>query len=44
MDLATRLNLALAIRKQVTPYPWDTEVAPGLLAVETAGHTPGHTS
>jgi glyoxylase-like metal-dependent hydrolase (beta-lactamase superfamily II) len=33
-----------ALQKKVTPYEWDKEVAPGLLAVETTGHTPGHTS
>ncbi|KIZ44718.1 MULTISPECIES: MBL fold metallo-hydrolase [Rhodopseudomonas] len=30
--------------KKVTPYQWGKDVAPGLLAVETVGHTPGHTS
>ena len=33
-----------ALKKQVTPYAWGKEVVPGLLAVETTGHTPGHTS
>jgi len=33
-----------ALKKKVTPYEWNKEVAPGLLAVETVGHTPGHTS
>ncbi|MBX9711443.1 MAG: MBL fold metallo-hydrolase [Xanthobacteraceae bacterium] len=32
------------LAKKVTPYEWGKDVAPGLLAVETAGHTPGHTS
>jgi glyoxylase-like metal-dependent hydrolase (beta-lactamase superfamily II) len=32
------------LKKKVTPYDWGKEVAPGLLAVETVGHTPGHTS
>jgi glyoxylase-like metal-dependent hydrolase (beta-lactamase superfamily II) len=32
------------LKKKVTPYEWGKEVAPGLLAVETIGHTPGHTS
>src|SRR6266704_3114442 len=32
------------LKRKVTPYEWGKEVAPGLLAVETAGHTPGHTS
>jgi len=29
---------------KVTKYGWDKEVAPGITAVSTAGHTPGHTS
>lgn len=33
-----------SLKKKVTPYEWGKEVAPGLLAVETPGHTPGHTS
>jgi glyoxylase-like metal-dependent hydrolase (beta-lactamase superfamily II) len=33
-----------ALKKKVTPYEWDKEVAPGMLAVESVGHTPGHTS
>jgi glyoxylase-like metal-dependent hydrolase (beta-lactamase superfamily II) len=28
----------------VTRYEWGQEVAPGITAVETSGHTPGHTS
>src|SRR5436190_22735968 len=32
------------LKKKVTPYEWGKDVAPGMLAVETAGHTPGHTS
>jgi glyoxylase-like metal-dependent hydrolase (beta-lactamase superfamily II) len=32
------------LKKKVTPYEWGKDVAPGLLAVNTAGHTPGHTS
>jgi glyoxylase-like metal-dependent hydrolase (beta-lactamase superfamily II) len=32
------------LKKKVTPYEWGKDVAPGLLAVETVGHTPGHTS
>ncbi|MBR1227301.1 MULTISPECIES: MBL fold metallo-hydrolase [unclassified Bradyrhizobium] len=32
------------LKKKVTPYEWGKDVVPGLLAVETAGHTPGHTS
>jgi glyoxylase-like metal-dependent hydrolase (beta-lactamase superfamily II) len=33
-----------SLQKKVTPYEWGKEVAPGLVAVETPGHTPGHTS
>ncbi|RIK96968.1 MAG: MBL fold metallo-hydrolase [Proteobacteria bacterium] len=33
-----------ALKRKVTPYAWDKEVAPGLLALATVGHTPGHTS
>jgi glyoxylase-like metal-dependent hydrolase (beta-lactamase superfamily II) len=32
------------LNKKVTPYEWGKDVAPGLYAVETIGHTPGHTS
>jgi len=32
------------LKKKVTPYEWGKDVAPGILAVETPGHTPGHTS
>jgi glyoxylase-like metal-dependent hydrolase (beta-lactamase superfamily II) len=32
------------LKKKVTPYEWGKEIAAGLLAVETIGHTPGHTS
>lgn len=32
------------LKRKVTPYEWGKEVAPGLLAVESIGHTPGHTS
>src|SRR3984957_17845065 len=34
----------VGLKKKVTPYEWGKEVAPGLLAVDTIGHTPGHTS
>ena len=32
------------LKKKVTPDEWGKDVAPGLLAVESIGHTPGHTS
>ena len=33
-----------AIGRKVTPYEWNKDVMPGLLAIPTIGHTPGHTS
>jgi glyoxylase-like metal-dependent hydrolase (beta-lactamase superfamily II) len=33
-----------ALGRKVSPYEWDKEVAPGITAVATVGHTPGHTS
>lgn len=32
------------IKNKVTRYEWDKELAPGILAMGTPGHTPGHTS
>jgi len=32
------------IRKEVNRYDWGKEVAPGVTAIGTPGHTPGHTS
>jgi len=32
------------IAGKVTRYEWGKEVAPGITAIETPGHTPGHTS
>ncbi len=32
------------LKKKVTEYEWDKDVAPGLMAVSSIGHTPGHTS
>ena len=32
------------LKNKVTPYEWCKEIAPGLTAMETIGHTPGHTS
>ena len=31
------------VMKQVTTYGWDKEVAPGIVSIAAAGHTPGHT-
>ena len=33
-----------ALGRKVTPYAWDREVAPGVTAVGTPGHSIGHTS
>ncbi len=32
------------LENKVTRYEWDQEVAPGVTALSTPGHTPGHTS
>jgi glyoxylase-like metal-dependent hydrolase (beta-lactamase superfamily II) len=32
------------MKDKVTRYDWGKEVAPGITALETAGHTPGHSS
>jgi glyoxylase-like metal-dependent hydrolase (beta-lactamase superfamily II) len=32
------------LKEKVTRYEWGREVAPGITAVDTSGHTPGHTS
>jgi glyoxylase-like metal-dependent hydrolase (beta-lactamase superfamily II) len=32
------------LKRKVTPYAWDKEVAPGMTAVGTPGHSIGHTS
>jgi glyoxylase-like metal-dependent hydrolase (beta-lactamase superfamily II) len=32
------------IASKVTKYEWGKEVAPGIIALDTHGHTPGHTS
>ena len=39
-----RRVLEAGLKKKATPYEWGKEIVPGLLAVETIGHTPGHTS
>jgi glyoxylase-like metal-dependent hydrolase (beta-lactamase superfamily II) len=33
-----------ALGREVRPYAWDEEVTPGITALATPGHTPGHTS
>ncbi len=32
------------IRDKVATYTWDSEVAPGVTAIDASGHTPGHTA
>ena len=32
------------VQKQITQYEWNKEVVPGITAIPTVGHTPGHTS
>jgi glyoxylase-like metal-dependent hydrolase (beta-lactamase superfamily II) len=32
------------LKRKVTPYAWDKEIAPGVMAVGTPGHSIGHTS
>ena len=32
------------IKTRVTIFQWGSEVAPGIIAIDTPGHTPGHTS
>ncbi len=32
------------VNKRLRTYEWDKEVAPGVTAISTPGHTPGHTS
>ena len=39
-----RRVLEAGLKKKVTPYEHGKDVAPGLQAVATLGHTPGHTS
>jgi glyoxylase-like metal-dependent hydrolase (beta-lactamase superfamily II) len=39
-----RRVLDAGLKKKVTPYEGGKDVAPGLLAVSSYGHTPGHTS
>jgi glyoxylase-like metal-dependent hydrolase (beta-lactamase superfamily II) len=33
-----------ALGRKVTQHGWASEVAPGIMAVDTSGHSPGHTS
>ncbi len=32
------------VAKQISKYDWNKEIAPGITAIPTTGHTPGHTS
>jgi glyoxylase-like metal-dependent hydrolase (beta-lactamase superfamily II) len=40
----TRRVFAGEVLKRVRTYEWDKEVIPGVTAIGTPGHTPGHTS
>jgi glyoxylase-like metal-dependent hydrolase (beta-lactamase superfamily II) len=40
---ATRTVLP-ALQDRIKKYDWDTELTTGITSLETAGHTPGHTS
>jgi glyoxylase-like metal-dependent hydrolase (beta-lactamase superfamily II) len=37
-------NIFANLADKVTRYDWGKEVAPGITAIESSGHTPGHTS
>ena len=39
-----RVHRAREVLKRLRTYEWDKEVLPGITAVGTPGHTPGHTS
>ncbi len=41
---AHRVMKNAEVMKRLRTYTWDKEALPGVLAVGTAGHTPGHTS
>jgi glyoxylase-like metal-dependent hydrolase (beta-lactamase superfamily II) len=42
--LFNRARHNFGVIKNPTPYQWGKEVAPGITAIGTPGHTPGHTS
>jgi len=39
-----RRVLTADVRKRLRPYAWGEEIMPGVTAMSTPGHTPGHTS
>jgi glyoxylase-like metal-dependent hydrolase (beta-lactamase superfamily II) len=41
---ANAKKIYTGIESKVTKYDWGKEVAPGITAIATPGHTPGHTS
>lgn len=42
--LAKRIQATLPTWKNVKQYQWGADVLPGIRALDTSGHTPGHTS
>ena len=42
--LPKRIQATFPTWKNIRQYAWGKEILPGVTAVETAGHTPGHTS
>ena len=43
-NFANARTIFAGLVDRVTRYEWGREVAPGITAIETPGHTPGHTS
>ncbi len=43
-NFANARKIFAGLAERVTKYEWGQEVVPGITAVETPGHTPGHTS
>jgi len=41
---ATTRKLYSGLKDRVTAYQWGQEVAPGVIALDARGHTPGHTA
>jgi glyoxylase-like metal-dependent hydrolase (beta-lactamase superfamily II) len=43
-NFANARKMFAGLADRVTKYEWGQEVVPGITAIETPGHTPGHTS
>ena len=41
---ANTRKVSAGLADKVTRYEWGKEVAPGITAIDTSGHTPGHTA